>query len=71
MNYLNCGREELEKEYAALTKEYEDVKGKGLKLEYIGGEPELIIGYEITEIDEENKTATVNGVKLAEIYMGC
>lgn len=39
MNYLNCGREELEKEYAALTKEYEDVKGKGLKLNMARGKP--------------------------------
>lgn len=39
MNYLNCGKEELEKEYAALTKEYEDVKGKGLKLNMARGKP--------------------------------
>lgn len=39
MNYLNCGREELEKEYAVLTKEYEDVKGKGLKLNMARGKP--------------------------------
>lgn len=39
MNYLNCGREELEKEYTALTKEYEDVKGKGLKLNMARGKP--------------------------------
>lgn len=39
MNYLNCGREDLEKEYAALTKEYEDVKGKGLKLNMARGKP--------------------------------
>ena len=39
MNYLNCDREELEKEYAALTKEYEDVKGKGLKLNMARGKP--------------------------------
>ncbi|MGN1432659.1 MAG: aminotransferase class I/II-fold pyridoxal phosphate-dependent enzyme [Ruminococcus sp.] len=39
MNYLNCGREELEKEYAALTKKYEDYKGKGLKLNMARGKP--------------------------------
>lgn len=39
MNYLNCGREELEKEYAALAKAYEDVKGKGLKLNMARGKP--------------------------------
>lgn len=39
MNYLNCGREELEKEYAALTKEYEEVKGKGLNLNMARGKP--------------------------------
>lgn len=39
MNYLNCGKEELEKEYAALAKEYEDVKGKGLKLNMARGKP--------------------------------
>lgn len=39
MNYLNCGREELEREYVALTKEYEDVKGKGLKLNMARGKP--------------------------------
>ena len=39
MNYLNCGKEELKKEYAALAKEYEDVKGKGLKLNMARGKP--------------------------------
>ena len=39
MNYLNCGKEELEKEYAALAKEYEDVKGNGLKLNMARGKP--------------------------------
>ena len=39
MNYMNCGKEELEKEYAALAKEYEDVKGKGLKLNMARGKP--------------------------------
>ena len=39
MNYLNCSRQELEKEYAALSKEYEDVKGKGLKLNMARGKP--------------------------------
>ena len=31
MNYVNCNKEDLEKEYAALVAEYEEVKGKGLK----------------------------------------
>lgn len=39
MNYMNCGKEELEKEYAALAKEYEDVKGKGLRLNMARGKP--------------------------------
>lgn len=39
MNYLNCGKEELEKEHAALAKKYEDVKGKGLKLNMARGKP--------------------------------
>lgn len=39
MNYLNCGKEELEKEYAVLAKEYEDVKGKGLRLNMARGKP--------------------------------
>ena len=39
MNYLNCGKEELEKEFAALAKEYEDVKGNGLKLNMARGKP--------------------------------
>lgn len=39
MNYLNCGREELEKEYASLTKAYEEVKGKGLNLNMARGKP--------------------------------
>ena len=32
MNYVNCNKKDLEKEYAALVAEYEEVKGKGLKL---------------------------------------
>ena len=39
MNYLNCGKEELENEYSALVKEYENVKGKGLKLNMARGKP--------------------------------
>ena len=31
MNYVNCNKKDLEKEYAALVAEYEEVKGKGLK----------------------------------------
>lgn len=39
MDYLNCGREELEKEYDALLKKYENVKGMGLKLNMARGKP--------------------------------
>lgn len=39
MNYLNCSREELEKEYAQLLAKYEDVKGKGLNLNMARGKP--------------------------------
>ena len=39
MNYVNCNKEELEKEYAALVAEYEEVKGKGLKLNMARGKP--------------------------------
>ena len=39
MNYLNCGKETLEKEFLALVNQYEDVKGKGLKLNMARGKP--------------------------------
>ena len=39
MNYVNCNKEDLEKEYAALVAEYEEVKGKGLKLNMARGKP--------------------------------
>ena len=39
-------------------------KEKGLTVEAEGGVEDLIIGYEIRDIDEENKTATICGVKL-------
>lgn len=39
MNYFNCSKEELEKEYAALVKQYEDIKGKGLNLNMARGKP--------------------------------
>ena len=39
MDYLNSGREELEKEYDALVKKYENVKGMGLKLNMARGKP--------------------------------
>lgn len=39
MDYFNCKREELEKEYSALIKEYENVKGKGLSLNMARGKP--------------------------------
>ena len=39
MNYLNCGKETLEKEFLELVNQYEDVKGKGLKLNMARGKP--------------------------------
>lgn len=39
MNYVNCSREELEREFCELTKQYEDVKGKGLNLNMARGKP--------------------------------
>lgn len=39
MNYLNLSREALEKEYASLSAQYEDVKGKGLNLNMARGKP--------------------------------
>ncbi len=39
MNYLNCNKAELEKEYALLSAKYEEVKGKGLNLNMARGKP--------------------------------
>lgn len=39
MNYLNSNKEELEKEYASLKRQYEDAKGKGLSLNMARGKP--------------------------------
>ena len=39
MNYVNCNKADLEKEYAALAAKYEEVKGKGLKLNMARGKP--------------------------------
>lgn len=39
MNYLNAKREELEKEYAVLSNEFENVKGLGLSLNMARGKP--------------------------------
>lgn len=39
MNYFNCSAQELEQEYAALKKQYEDNKGKGLNLNMARGKP--------------------------------
>ncbi len=39
MNYLNAKREELEKEYSVLSKEFENVKGLGLSLNMARGKP--------------------------------
>lgn len=49
MNYLNAEKAQLEKEYELLTKQYEDVKGKGLKLNMARGKP----GNEQLEISKE------------------
>ncbi len=39
MNYLQCSKQELEKEYQSLKKLYEDEKGKGLSLNMARGKP--------------------------------
>lgn len=39
MDYLNSSKETLEKEYAALVNEFEDLKGKGLNLNMARGKP--------------------------------
>ncbi len=39
MNYLNAKREELEKEFAVLSNEFENVKGLGLSLNMARGKP--------------------------------
>lgn len=39
MNYLNCSKQELEKEYSSLVKQFEDVKSKGLSLNMARGKP--------------------------------
>ena len=39
MNYLNCSKQELEKEYSSLVKQFEDVKSKGLNLNMVRGKP--------------------------------
>ncbi len=39
MGYNDCSRENLESEYSALLKQYEDVKGKGLNLNMARGKP--------------------------------
>ncbi len=49
MDYLNAEKAELEKEYELLVKQYEDVKGKGLKLNMARGKP----GNEQLEISKE------------------
>ncbi len=59
MNYLNADKVQLEKEYEILSKQYEDAKGKGLKLNMARGKP----GNEQLEISKEmlnviNSTAT-------------
>ncbi|MCH5300389.1 MAG: aminotransferase class I/II-fold pyridoxal phosphate-dependent enzyme [Ruminococcus sp.] len=49
MNYLNADKVQLEKEYELLSKQYEDVKGKGLKLNMARGKP----GNDQLEISKE------------------
>lgn len=39
MGYNDCSRENLENEYSALLKQYEDIKGKGLNLNMARGKP--------------------------------
>ena len=39
MNYVNCSKADIEKEYSSLFGEFEDVKGKGLKLNMARGKP--------------------------------
>ncbi len=39
MGYNDCSRENLESEYSALLKQYEDIKGKGLNLNMARGKP--------------------------------
>lgn len=39
MNYLNSDKQELEKEYSSLVKQFEDVKSKGLNLNMARGKP--------------------------------
>jgi DNA-binding transcriptional MocR family regulator len=39
LDYLNSSKETLEKEYAALVNEFEDLKGKGLNLNMARGKP--------------------------------
>lgn len=39
MSYLNCSKQELEKEYSSLVKQFEDVKSKGLNLNMARGKP--------------------------------
>ena len=39
MSYLNCSKQELEKEYSSLVKQFEDVKSKGLNFNMARGKP--------------------------------
>lgn len=39
MNYLNCSKQELEKEYSALVNKFEELKGKQLNLNMARGKP--------------------------------
>lgn len=39
MNYLNCSKQELEKEYSALANRFEELKGKQLNLNMARGKP--------------------------------
>ncbi len=39
MNYVSCSKEELEKEYATLVNQFEELKGKGMNLNMARGKP--------------------------------
>lgn len=66
MNYLECSKEELEKEYSLLVQKYEEVKGKGLKLNMARGKPgaeQLDISQPLLDVlNSKSACITENGV---------
>ena len=59
MNYLNCDKALLEKEYEALVKQYEEVKGKGLNLNMARGKPandQLALSMEMLDVLNSSST---------------